>query len=505
MIKELFLGGLTLLAAGCPIPSLNAATFFSISSSPTAWIGSGQTLNFSNVTASRTGSLGAYTDSVHLSASGYELAIVGPGLTLPQIGFYPGATRWPFMGSGPGMALTAPGRGDNTLTGWFNVLQADYDASGQPSAFAVDFAQYDEGSVTRWNRGSIRFNSDIPAPGPPPSMLIGNLVRTNGVVQFMLAGPADTNCVVQVSSNLVTWVPLTTNAISPVGLLAVSDPGAAGADLRFYRAVWSSGGGGGGGGGASNDQFSNRIQIPSSGGTVTGSNTNATKETNEPNHGGAPGGKSVWWTWTAPSNGIVTISLDGSSFDTTLGVYQGTTVDSLTSIAQDDEGGAGSCSRVVFTAIAGATYQIAVDGYFGASGNINLTVKPGLLNDDFADALQMTGTYDYVIGSNLGATWENNEPYHWQTTGYESVWWRWQAPQSGTVTISTAGSSFDTILAAYTGTSLSGLSLMANNDDYGGYSTSQISFYATAGTVYQIAVDGYGTAMGSISLVLQQQ
>jgi hypothetical protein len=131
-------------------------------------------------------------------------------------------------------------------------------------------------------------------------------------------------------------------------------------------------------------------------------------------------------------------------------------------------------------------------------------VKPGLLNDAFANPLQLTGTYDYVVGSNVGATWESNEPYHWQTTGTQSVWWRWQAPLSGTVTISTAGSSFDTILAAYTGTSLSGLSLMANNDDYGANFTSQISFFATAGTVYRIAVDGYDIASGFISLAVQQ-
>lgn len=220
------------------IPSVNAATFFSFSSSPTAWVGGGQTLTFTSVAASRTGSLGAYTDSVHLTASGYELAIVGPSLTLAQVGFYPGATRWPFMGSGPGMAFTSPGRGDNMLTGWFNVLQADYDVSGQPTAFAVDFVQYDEGNVTQWNQGSIRFNSDIPAPGPLPPMLISQLVRTNGVVQFTLTGPSGTNCIVQVSSNLVTWTPLMTNAISPVGWLAISDPGAAGQDRRFYRAAY---------------------------------------------------------------------------------------------------------------------------------------------------------------------------------------------------------------------------------------------------------------------------
>lgn len=479
----------------------NTANLFTFSSSPTAWIGGGQTLTFTNVSASRTFNLGVYTDSVHLSSSGYQLTIVGPNLTLARVGYYPGATRWPFMGSGPGLDFTAPGRGNNTLSGWFNVLQADYQTNGQIAAFAVDFVQYDETFVTRWNRGSIRFNSSVPAPGSPPPMQMSKFVRTNGVVQFTLAGPADTQCVIQTSSNLNTWTPLLSNTISPVGLLAISDSAAVGQDRRFYRAVVGSGGNNGGTG---NDQFASRIQIPSAGGVVTGSNTNATKESGEPNHGNATGGKSVWWTWTAPASGLVSISLDGSSFDTTLGVYQGTLVNSLTSIAQDDEGGAGSCSRVIFNATAGVSYQIAVDGFSGASGNINLRVKPGLLNDLFADRLQLLGSVDFVIGSNVGADWESGEPYHWQTTGEQSVWWKWQAPASGVVTISTAGSNFDTILAAYTGNSMATLSLVANNDDAGASVTSQISFNATAGTVYQIAVDGFGLASGSISLLLQQ-
>jgi hypothetical protein len=237
-MKRILLGGLILLGARCFIPSVNAATFFSFSSSPTAWVGNGQTLSFTSVAASRTGNLGVYTDSVRFTASGYELDIVGPGPHLAQVGFYPSATRWPFMGSGPGLSFTSPGRGDNTLTGWFNVLQADYDQTGQVAAFAVDFVQYDEGTVTRWNRGSIRYNSDIPAPGPLPPMLISKFVRTNGAVQFMLTGPANTNCIVQVSSNLVTWTPLMTNAFSPVGSLTISDPAAAGQARRFYRAAY---------------------------------------------------------------------------------------------------------------------------------------------------------------------------------------------------------------------------------------------------------------------------
>ena len=82
--------------------------------------------------------------------------------------------------------------------------------------------------------------------------------------------------------------------------------------------------------------------------------------------------------------------MDGSSFDTTLGVYTGTTVGSLTSIAQDDEGGVGSSSRVVFTATAGVTYQIAVDGYFGASGNIT-------------DQLAINVAYTWLEAQNLTA------------------------------------------------------------------------------------------------------
>ena len=407
------------------------------------------------------------------------------------------------MGSGIGMEFSGPGRANNTLSGWFHVLQADYDEEGQVKAFAVDFVQYHETKLTWWNRGSVRFNSNIPVPGPEPAMEMQKLIQTNGVTQFNLTGVADMQCVVEISSDLVTWAPFMTNTISSVGLLAIADTNLAGLGgevRRFYRAASVSGGSNGG----SNDQFANRAQIPPTGGTVTGSNASATTEGGEPNHGNVAGGKSMWWTWTAPSSGRVSVSLDGSSFDTTLGIYRGTDLNGLASIAQDNDSGAGSCSRVIFNATGGVAYQIAVDGYNGASGDIKLRLQPGLLNDAFADRLQLTGSADYVMGSNVGATAEVGEPYHWQRTGDQSVWWEWRAPVSGPVIISTAGSSFDTILAAYTGSSLLSLSLVDNNDDSGSSSTSQISFFANAGTVYQIAVDGYDLAAGSVSLRVQQ-
>ncbi|PYJ80629.1 MAG: hypothetical protein DME22_23770, partial [Verrucomicrobia bacterium] len=59
----------------------------------------------------------------------------------------------------------------------------------------------------------------------------------------------------------------------------------------------------------------------------------------------------------------------------------------------------------------------------------------------------------------------------------------------------------DTTLAAYTGTSVSSLTLVASDDNSGGGGgTSKIVFTATSGTTYRIAVDGFNGAQGNITL-----
>jgi hypothetical protein len=54
----------------------------------------------------------------------------------------------------------------------------------------------------------------------------------------------------------------------------------------------------------------------------------------------------------------------------------------------------------------------------------------------------------------------------------------------------------------YNGTSLTGLSTVASNDDdpAGGTLTSAVTFNAVAGQTYWIAVDGYNGATGNITL-----
>src|SRR3954462_9309390 len=122
-------------------------------------------------------------------------------------------------------------------------------------------------------------------------------------------------------------------------------------------------------------------------------------------------------------------------------------------------------------------------------------------NDNFSASTILTGPAGVVTSSNLGATKEPGEPDIAGNAGGSSVWFTWISPISDAVSFSTLGSDFDTILGVYTGNSVDGLTLIADNDDAGGGAlTSQVNFVATAGTMYRIAVDGYGGDAGNITL-----
>jgi thiol-disulfide isomerase/thioredoxin len=140
--------------------------------------------------------------------------------------------------------------------------------------------------------------------------------------------------------------------------------------------------------------------------------------------------------------------------------------------------------------------------------------QPAPTNDNFASAAPLTGTNTVVTGSNINATKEAGEPNHAGNPGGKSVWWYWQSPIDGYVTISTAGSTsiyggpLDTLLGVYTGSSVSGLSTIASNDDGPTDSTSLVTFHAYAGETYRVAVDGFtydvpqDAASGTVNLSL---
>ena len=140
---------------------------------------------------------------------------------------------------------------------------------------------------------------------------------------------------------------------------------------------------------------------------------------------------------------------------------------------------------------------------------------PAAYNDDFAASFMLVGCVGSVTSTNLNSTRETGEPNHLSTTnsnaGRHSIWYQWQAPSSGNVTFTTAGSAYDTVLGVYTGPAVNGLSVVAQNDDIPDVPgqphqlTSAVTFSAVAGTTYRIALDGYnnsgdGGDMGPLKL-----
>lgn len=257
-----------------------------------------------------------------------------------------------------------------------------------------------------------------------------------------------------------------------------------------------------------NDAFGTAQRIDGPNGQLQGANAGATKELLEPNHAGEPGGASVWYRWTAPKAGTVILDTDGSDFDTLLAVYTGLSVGLLGEAASnDDDIVSFPRSRLVLPAAADTTYHIAVDGYGGATGVIQLrwTLTTGPpANDAFGDAMALSGSGDRRVTTNVLATKEAGEPAHAGRGGGASVWYRWTAPSRGIARFDTSGSDFDTLLAVYVGNAVGALLEVASNDDEPSiFPRSALMFETVAGTTYHIAVDGYDGAVGRIELSWQ--
>jgi len=158
-----------------------------------------------------------------------------------------------------------------------------------------------------------------------------------------------------------------------------------------------------------NDNFTNAtVMIGSVGQSVT-RNDIATREAGEPNHAGRTGGNSVWWKWTVPSNGVVTISTYGSNFDTLMSIYTGASLTHLKAIISSDDEWDVKQSRVTFAVTEGTEYWVAVDGYRGAFGNVvlnwilhetNRVVTKSVVNDYSGN-----GRSDLIAYDPAGARW----------------------------------------------------------------------------------------------------
>ena len=123
--------------------------------------------------------------------------------------------------------------------------------------------------------------------------------------------------------------------------------------------------------------------------------------------------------------------------------------------------------------------------------------------DRFADARTLAGVFGTATFDNAGCGAETGEPIHSPRNGNPapaSVWASWTAPTTGTYTFRLSGvyaddgTDMDTQLAVYTGTSVSKLDRVVSNDDAAAQDhdySSCVSFRATKGVSYKIAMDSY--------------
>jgi hypothetical protein len=267
-----------------------------------------------------------------------------------------------------------------------------------------------------------------------------------------------------------------------------------------------------------NDRFTNRTMVAGEVVALTSDNRYAATDAGEPLPGGATG-RTVWWSWTAPTNGVLHISTTGSDLryldpmltdlvnGPLVAVWTGGALSSLALYASNTYYFTNTSVRrrgwrfndhMAFPVDAGVAYQISADGLNNSAGilALQLTFVPARppANDDFSGRIMLTGTNVELDAATDFATREPGEPLHADQPGGASLWWTWTAPLTGSADLITSGT-FYQLLGIYTGEDVTNLVPLASG-------AGSMRFGCITGTTYQIAVDGLNGASGLLHVLL---
>jgi hypothetical protein len=149
-------------------------------------------------------------------------------------------------------------------------------------------------------------------------------------------------------------------------------------------------------------------------------------------------------------------------------------------------------------------FLATVSALLAAFGVFAAEARAAPVNDDFAAAQLLEGEFGEAPATNKKASKQAGEPDHADNAGGRSVWFHWVAQRDGTLSVWTRNTSFDTLLAVYTGSAVNALTEVASNDDFGVSTNSRVKFAAHSGTEYFIAVDGYDGENGPFLLRWRQ-
>lgn len=150
----------------------------------------------------------------------------------------------------------------------------------------------------------------------------------------------------------------------------------------------------------------------------------------------------------------------------------------------------------------------SADGYLLVAavygGQIYTYLAP-VANDLCSGAIALSSGVTYSMDTTHATSTSDPTPTC-QTIFGKGVWFKYTPTGTGPVLVSTCGSSFDTVLAVYSG-SCGALTPVSCDDDYGpacsGTQQASLTFSGTAGTTYYILAGGYASAAGTLQIVAQ--
>lgn len=256
-----------------------------------------------------------------------------------------------------------------------------------------------------------------------------------------------------------------------------------------------------------NDNQASATTLSGDTATDTVSNVEATQEAGDVAY------RTVWWKWTAPANGKLTIDTVGSTSTYLSLLVNLSTGGNVTSIS-----GGGSTTRTSFPVAVGTTYVMSLGTYYSSGsyagtaklslsldrtdpvGTLPIAAAASLAQDNFASRVTLSGASASALAYNASASTEAGEP---TALGSKTMWWTYRPAATGRVTITNQGSTVqDCVLAAYLGTNVSALRTVAINSS--STAAMSISFPVAANTDYQIAMGASygssGTMVISLSL-----
>jgi len=120
-------------------------------------------------------------------------------------------------------------------------------------------------------------------------------------------------------------------------------------------------------------------------------------------------------------------------------------------------------------------------------------------NDQCSGAVALVSGVTNAVNTSTATTTGDPKP-NCADDGGKGVWYTVTPASSGTVTMSTCGSDFDTVLGIYTGSCGDLVQLTCDDDGGCGGRTSAKSFSGIAGTTYYILAGGYEGASGNLKI-----